>query len=86
MNTIVLPGYSSKNKEWLDELRQKADIKPLDTIEWDHWKSENTNTNWINVRNVWINTGCFSNSFRHAIRSYRQKTCDYFWIIFIVNW
>ena len=40
MNTIVLSGYSSKNKEWLDELRQKADIKPLDTIEWDHWKSE----------------------------------------------
>ena len=47
MNTIVLPGYSSKNKEWLDELHQKAGIKPLDTIEWDHWKDENSNSNWI---------------------------------------
>lgn len=47
MNTIVLPGYSSKNKEWLDELRQKTGIKPLDTIEWDHWKEDNTNNNWI---------------------------------------
>lgn len=47
MNTIVLPGYSSKNKDWLDELRQKADIKPLDTIEWSHWKSENSDPNWI---------------------------------------
>lgn len=47
MNTVVLPGYSSKNKDWLDELRQKADIKPLDTIEWGHWKSENSDPNWI---------------------------------------
>ncbi|MDP2684038.1 MAG: alpha/beta hydrolase [bacterium] len=49
MNTIVLPGYSNKNKEWLDELRQKADIKPLDTIEWDHWKNENPNSNWVKL-------------------------------------
>lgn len=47
MNTIVLPGYSSKNKEWLDELRQKADIKPLDTIKWIHWDSESSDPNWI---------------------------------------
>ena len=47
MNTVVLPGYSSKNKEWLDELRQKAGIKPLDTIEWDHWRNENPSLNWI---------------------------------------
>lgn len=47
MNTIVLPGYSSKNKDWLDELRQKSDIKPLDTIEWAHWKGENPDPNWI---------------------------------------
>lgn len=47
MNTIVLPGYSIKNKEWLEELRQKADIKPLDIVEWSHWKVESSDPNWI---------------------------------------
>lgn len=38
MKTLILPGYSAKNKLWLDQFGNK-DIFQLPTIrhEWEHW-------------------------------------------------
>lgn len=40
MVTVILPGYSLHNKEWLEETAQKigvdGEIRP---IYWDHWQS-----------------------------------------------
>ena len=41
MITFILPGYSSRNKDWADEvaknLKLDGQIRP---IYWDHWKDE----------------------------------------------
>lgn len=42
MQTLILPGYSSNNKEWVDEtannLRVEGIIRPF---HWAHWRDEN---------------------------------------------
>ncbi len=42
MITLILPGYSSKNKSWAEEtadsLKLEGQIRP---VFWDHWEDEN---------------------------------------------
>jgi hypothetical protein len=48
MKTFILPGYSEKNKVWVQETSNN--LKPLfDTTEiyWPHWSSGQTKDNWI---------------------------------------
>ncbi|OGM28223.1 hypothetical protein A2801_04320 [Candidatus Woesebacteria bacterium RIFCSPHIGHO2_01_FULL_41_10] len=40
MKTIILPGFSSKNKEWAGEV--KKHLKDSMVYEWKHWKSGNS--------------------------------------------
>lgn len=46
MTTLVLPGYSVKNKEWLEEtaknLKVDGQIRP---VYWDHWEDESQKFN-----------------------------------------
>lgn len=38
MVTVIIPGYSLHNKEWLEETAQKIDVEgEIRTIYWDHW-------------------------------------------------
>lgn len=43
MKTIILGGYSTKNKEWTDETRDKLKAEGFDTkaYEWKHWSDIN---------------------------------------------
>ncbi|MBU0998639.1 hypothetical protein KJ570_03865 [Patescibacteria group bacterium] len=39
MKTIILPGFSEHNKEWIDDLKKKLKVfHPIETIDWEHWK------------------------------------------------
>lgn len=46
MITFILPGYSSRNREWADEvaenLKLEGQIRP---VYWDHWKNESKTLN-----------------------------------------
>ena len=35
MKTIIIPGYSSKNKEWANEVKSHTDNSEI--VEWPHW-------------------------------------------------
>lgn len=38
MRTIILPGFSSKNKQWAHDIRDKMDLDhEVVIIEWRHW-------------------------------------------------
>lgn len=38
MLTIILPGYSAKNKDWAEEVKEKLDLDHKVVIhEWKHW-------------------------------------------------
>ena len=38
MVTVILPGYSVHNKQWLEETAQKIDADgEIRTVYWDHW-------------------------------------------------
>ena len=39
MKTLIIPGYSHKNKEWIDEIKEK--IPECFGYEWEHWKDIN---------------------------------------------
>lgn len=44
---IILPGFSTKNKDWAFETASKlGDFNPK-VIEWEHWETGKTNANWI---------------------------------------
>lgn len=38
MKTIILPGFSKKNKEWTDNLKKNLKLsQTVIAIDWDHW-------------------------------------------------
>jgi hypothetical protein len=38
MQTLILPGYSSKNRQWLDDCTAKLNVDGIvRPISWDHW-------------------------------------------------
>lgn len=41
MVTFILPGYSAKNKDWVDDVSKNLNIGgDLRPIYWDHWQDE----------------------------------------------
>ncbi|CAN5290230.1 hypothetical protein BH10PAT1_BH10PAT1_2320 [soil metagenome] len=48
MKTIVLPGYSTKNKEWAENVKKELPGIDIEIIEWQHWS--NPQIKW-NARN-----------------------------------
>lgn len=48
MKTYLLPGYSDKNKSWIDEIVEKmtSDIS-ISGIYWKHWDGSQTVDGWI---------------------------------------
>jgi len=45
MKTLILPGFSPKNKNWADSV-QKQIIQSA-TLEWAHWQTDKAETNWL---------------------------------------
>jgi len=37
MKTIILPGYSSKNKDWANEIKRDMKLDGVVVHEWKHW-------------------------------------------------
>lgn len=42
LKTIILPGYSLRNKDWAEEIKQKLDLgHKVQIHEWKHWTAGN---------------------------------------------
>lgn len=52
MKTLILPGFSTKNKDWAYEMKKIIESKfSIEVIEWGHWSTGNIDfANW----NEWI--------------------------------
>lgn len=37
MKTIILPGYSPKNKDWAEEIKHEMELEGVVVHEWKHW-------------------------------------------------
>ena len=37
MKTIILPGYSERNREWAYEVKEEMGLEGVDVHEWRHW-------------------------------------------------
>lgn len=47
MQTLILPGYSAKNKDWAEETqKQLSPTLEAKVIYWPHWEDENTKSDW----------------------------------------
>lgn len=48
MKTLILPGFSIKNKVWAEEISRELspDIES-EIVYWDHWKTGVADNNWI---------------------------------------
>jgi len=48
MNTLILPGYSSKNKDWAEEIKRRLAPKIVSRIiYWSHWETGQFEEGWI---------------------------------------
>ena len=48
METIILPGFSLKNKAWAEEIQKGLSlIFPTSIVNWPHWETGKTEANWI---------------------------------------
>lgn len=48
MQTLILPGYHLKNKDWADKIKIELDpFFPTVVINWKHWKSDKPEKNWV---------------------------------------
>lgn len=48
METIILPGFSPKNKDWADNIHEKLKaVVPSKAIEWKHWQTGKAEMGWI---------------------------------------
>jgi len=48
MKTIILPGYSLKNKEWAEEIKKSLDFtSPTFIHYWKHWETGKSEADWI---------------------------------------
>lgn len=48
MDTIILPGFSLKNKDWVEEIQKGLNsIFPTSIVYWAHWETGKTEADWI---------------------------------------
>src|SRR3989344_758063 len=45
MQTIILPGYSLKNKDWAEQVKQELGSETR-VVYWPHWENPETKTDW----------------------------------------
>ena len=46
--TLILPGFSLKNKAWAEEIQKGLSlIFPTSIVNWAHWETGKTEANWI---------------------------------------
>ena len=49
MNTIILPGFSLKNKDWAEKIKLEIESTFLVTIHsWKHWNTGSAQPGWTN--------------------------------------
>ena len=49
MQTIILPGFSSKNKSWAEEIKDVLALtNPTTVVNWTHWETGETAPDWMN--------------------------------------
>jgi pimeloyl-ACP methyl ester carboxylesterase len=46
MKTIILPGYSPKNKEWAENIKKEISFSDVLVHEWRHWEMGSFNINY----------------------------------------
>jgi len=48
MDTLIIPGFSIKNKPWAEEIKKGLPpIFPSSVVYWPHWETGKTEDNWI---------------------------------------
>ena len=48
METIILPGFSLKNKAWAEEVQTILGSRfPATVVNWEHWKTGNAESGWV---------------------------------------
>ena len=48
MKTIILPGFSMKNKVWAEEVQASlSSVFPATVANWAHWETGNAESRWI---------------------------------------
>lgn len=45
METIILPGYSSKNRAWAEEAKEKLGSSVV--VNWAHWETDSADSQWL---------------------------------------
>lgn len=52
MKTLILPGFSIKNKDWANETKKILEIRFFtEVFEWEHWSTGDTD--FTNSRRKW---------------------------------
>ena len=46
MKTIILPGYSPKNKQWAEDIKKDMNLGDVVVHEWKHWKKGSFSVNF----------------------------------------
>lgn len=50
MKTVILPGFSPKNKTWVEEVKAELNSTiPCEVVYWKHWETGTTETGWIDT-------------------------------------
>jgi len=44
MLTIILPGYSPKNKDWAEEIKKEMELEDVVVHEWRHWGEDKSSS------------------------------------------
>jgi len=48
METVILPGFSPKNKQWAEETQERLkSLGPVSIAYWDHWQTGSAEPDWI---------------------------------------
>lgn len=48
MNTVILPGYSLKNKSWAEDIQKElALLFTASVVNWEHWETGKSEAGWI---------------------------------------
>lgn len=48
MKTIILPGFSIKNKNWAEDCKKRLDpLFPTEVHYWKHWETGSAESDWI---------------------------------------
>lgn len=46
MKTIILPGYSPKNKKWAEDIKKEMNLGDVVVHEWKHWEKGSFSVNF----------------------------------------